>query len=74
VTREMLWWGSTLQCRMRSFLHKGRNVGVRRLATSVSAVVAAISIASDLVGYLTTGAQFFSNIENTSMSDRSCTR
>jgi tetratricopeptide (TPR) repeat protein len=36
---------------------------VRRLATSISAVIAAIGIAFALVGYLTTGAQFFSDIE-----------
>ena len=36
---------------------------VRRLGTSVSAVVAAIGIVSALIGYLATGAQFFSNIE-----------
>ena len=33
------------------------------MATSVSATVAAIGIASALIGYLTTGVQFFSNIE-----------
>jgi hypothetical protein len=36
---------------------------IRRLATFVSAVIAAIGIASGLIGYLTTGAQFFSDIE-----------
>lgn len=41
----------------------GRWQRVRRWAASISAAVAAVGIASALIGYVTTGAQFFSAIE-----------